>query len=123
MVRLFQESDGVTVFLQSTRTKLTMRRPYRFILGLITGVTIGAILILIFSGINVSQSDQLSLASVVLSGMTYSGFALVLFGYLYKRGGAKNFMADFLLGVGIGIILVWFVGAGNGSIPGNGVLY
>jgi hypothetical protein len=48
--------------------------------------------------------------------MTYSGFALTLFGFFYKKNGARNFTGDFLLGLGIGLIITWFFGAGNGTI-------
>jgi hypothetical protein len=109
--------------LESTKSKILMRRSYRFIVGFTTGIAIGAVLVSIFSGAFVAGSDQFSIAGVVLSIMTYSGFALALFGYFYKKGGRRPFMADFLLGVGIGLILVWFVAAGNGSISNNGILY
>ena len=52
--------------------------------------------------------------------MTYIGIALILFGYFYKKDCKKPFLADFALGLGVGMLLVWFMAAGveaasNGS--------
>jgi hypothetical protein len=80
-------------------------------MSLSIGVVIGAILVSIFSAF-----DPTWVGDAILSGMTYGGFAFIIFGFLYKKNGAKNFIADFFLGVGIGLILVWFIGAGNGTI-------
>jgi len=94
-------------------------RPYRFVFGLVLGFIAGAILVLVFSGI----TSPAWIGSDVLSSMTFSGFALILFGYFYKRKGVKTFAADFLLAFGIGLILVWFVGAGNGTLTLTDISY
>jgi peptidoglycan/LPS O-acetylase OafA/YrhL len=98
--------------LQRPITALMEKRPYRFILGLIIGSTIGGILVLSFSGNLLAAWIE----SIILSFVTYGGIALIIFGYLYKKNGQKTFVSDFALGVGIGLIVVWFVGAGNGTI-------
>jgi hypothetical protein len=97
---------------QSTVTKLINERVYRFILGLIVGVSLGSVVIFVFSGSIMSSLVE----SIFLSFVTYGGFALILGGYFYKKNGQKTFASDFALGMGIGMIMVWFVGAGNGTI-------
>ena len=105
--------------VQQRPSVLFSSRPYRFVFGLVLGFIVGAILVLVFSGI----SSPAWIGSVVLSSMTFSGFALILFGYFYKRKGVKTFSSDFLLGFGIGLILVWFVGAGNGTLTLTDISY
>ena len=105
--------------LQHGPSALFNSRPYRFVLGLVLGFIAGAILVLVFSGI----TSPAWIGSYVLSSMTFSGFALILFGYFYKRKGVKTFAADFLLAFGIGLILVWFVGAGNGTLTLTDISY
>jgi peptidoglycan/LPS O-acetylase OafA/YrhL len=101
------------------QSKIVMSRRYRFVIGLLCGVSIGSVVLALFSGSLVSEW----VGTLVLSVMTYGGFALILFGYFYKRNGSKDFVSDFTLSMGIGLILVWFVAAGNGSISNNGILY
>ena len=98
---------------------LVERRVYRFIFGLVIGALLGTTFLLVFSG----NFQPPWIGSAALSAMTYLGFALVLFGYFYKRGKTKNFAADFLLALGIGILLVWFVGAGNGTLTLTDLTY
>lgn len=89
-------------------SKIVNDRKYRFAVGLISGAIIGGLLVAISSGSIVPSWA----GGVIQSGVTYGGFALILFGYFYKKGGAKTFSADFALGFGIGMILVWFVVTG-----------
>jgi hypothetical protein len=104
--------EGSAVLAISTTTrKILTNRAYRFILSLGVGAAIGASLLATFSTFSPSW-----LGSIVLSGMTYSGFAFILFGFFYKKNGVQNFTGDFLLGLGVGLIVVWFIGAGNGTI-------
>jgi hypothetical protein len=98
--------------IKTASVALVQRRAYRFVLGIVLGVASGATLVLVFS----SASIPGWLGDGVLSAMTYAGFALILFGYFYRRGKTRNFASDFTLAIGIGIILVWFIGAGNGTI-------
>jgi hypothetical protein len=98
---------------------LVESRVYRFIFGLMLGVSAGTGCLLIFSG----SFEPSWIGSAVLSAMTYTGIALILFGYFYKRGETRNFVADFFLALGIGIILVWFVGAGNGTLTLTDINY
>ncbi len=104
---------------KTTTPAFFQRRVYRFIFGIVLGVSVGSAALIIFSG-NLEPSW---VGNVVLSTMTYLGFALILFGYFYKRGETKNFTADFFLALGIGIILVWFVGAGNGTLTLTDITY
>lgn len=88
-------------------------RALRLGAGLLAGFISASVLVLSLSrSIMAAQA-----ANTVLSAMTYSGFALVIFGYFYKRKGQKNFTADFLLGLGLGLILIYYVEAGMDIIP------
>lgn len=89
-------------------SKIANDRKYRFAVGLVSGAIIGAILVALSSGSIVPQW----VGGVIQSGVTYGGFALILFGYFYKKGGVRTFLADFALGLGVGMILVWFVVTG-----------
>ena len=82
------------------------------------GAFIGSLLIIVFSAFNPQW-----IGDTVLSSMTYFGFGVTLFGWFYKRNGEKNFTADFLLGLGIGLLVVWFVGAGNGTLTYTDIAY
>jgi Na+/pantothenate symporter len=79
---------------------------------LITGCAIGGTLIAILSGPLIAVWIE----NLILSSLTWAAFAFILYGYFYKKDGQKTAMTDILLGVGIGITLAWFVGAGNGTL-------
>ena len=96
---------------QRTFSKLVSKQPYRIILGIASGFVFEAILVTVLSG-NFSPSW---LGNTIVLIVSYGGFGLIIFGYLYKKNGEKPFSSDFILGMGIGIILVWFIGAGSGS--------
>lgn len=117
MILILEEST-LKVMIKTASVALVERRVYRFIIGLALGVSFGVICLLVFSSYNPSW-----IGSAVLSVMTYLGLALILFGYFYKRGETKRFAADFTLALGIGIILVWFVGAGNGTLTLTDITY
>jgi hypothetical protein len=89
-------------------SKIVNDRKYRFAVGLVSGGVLGAILVAI-SSISIVPPWA---GGVIQSGVTYGGFALILFGYFYKKDGARTFWADFSLGLGVGMILVWFVVTG-----------
>ncbi|MGI0091221.1 MAG: hypothetical protein ACREBS_05890 [Nitrososphaerales archaeon] len=105
--------------MKQRASSIVRNRPYRFILGLLLGFVFGAILVLVFS----SSIAPSWIGDIILSSMTYGSFALVLFGYFYKKDGRKTFAADFLFGLGVGLILVWFVGAGNGTLTMSDINY
>jgi hypothetical protein len=98
--------------MEESQLTLTKNRPIRFILGIVLGSVIGGVLLALFSG----SLAPFWIQNIVLSGMTWSAFALILFGYFYKKNGEKTFSIDFLFGIGIGMTLAWFVGAGNGTL-------
>lgn len=98
----------VVMALQRQTPKIVSNRIYRFALGVVVGGVIGAALLLTFSG-NLPASG---ITSVILSVMTYGALFLIAFGYFYKKGGKKTFVGDFALGVGVGLIVIWFVNAG-----------
>ncbi len=98
--------------MQQSKFAIVQSRPRRFIFGLAVGFAIGGTLLALFSGTLAATWVE----NLILSCMTYAGFALILFGYFYKKNGQKTFATDFLLGIGIGLALAWFVGAGNGSL-------
>lgn len=99
--------------MQNEPTAIVTNRFYRFGLGVALGILIGGGLLLTYTG-NLPSSG---VPSIILSIMTYAGFAFIAFGYFYKKGGKKTFLGDFVLGVGIGLIVVWFINAGIGN-PG-----
>ena len=92
---------------QKTFSKLVSKQPYGLILGIVFGFGIESILEAVSSG-SLSFSW---LSGAILTIVTYGAFALILFGFFYRKDGHKTLSADFLLGIGIGIILVWFIGA------------
>jgi hypothetical protein len=97
---------------QQSAMALVRTGPRRFVVGLIMGSIVGGILIGSLSG-TLAPSW---LENVILSSMTWTAFAFIIFGYFYRKKGQKTISTDILLGIGIGITLAWFVGAGNGSI-------
>ena len=89
------------------------KRAVRLAVGVVVGFVVATILVLVSSG-NLVPSW---VANTILSVMTYSGFAFVILGYFYKRNGKKPFAADFMLGFGVGLILIYYVEAGLDIIP------
>jgi hypothetical protein len=94
----------------TSKSKIITGRKYRFTAGLVSGFVIGAILIPIFSG--PTAPNFVGVGGVILSAMTYIGLALIAFGYFYKKDRAKTFVGDFAMGLGVGLLLAWFIAAG-----------
>ena len=97
--------------------RLVTNRFYRFSLGVVLGLLVGGGTLLSFLA-TLSPSTGLptgGFPSIILSIMTYGGFALIVFGYLYKKDGKKPFISDFALGCGIGLIVIYFINAGIGN--------
>jgi peptidoglycan/LPS O-acetylase OafA/YrhL len=86
------------------------RGAFRFALGLIFGVIFSTALVAVSSG-----SSPYS--TWILAGMTYLSFILLAVGYLVRsRNTQLPINGDFLLGLGVGLVLVWFVMAGQDLI-------
>ncbi len=99
--------------IKSSDTISMQKHAVRLAVGIFIGFVISSILVLATSGNAVSATA----GNAILSVMTYSGFALVIFGYFYRRNRHRILIADFLLGLGIGIILIYYAEAGLDIIP------
>jgi len=93
--------------LKPTLPKFAPKQLYVLILGIVFGFTLEAILVVVSSG----SPSSFWWSGAIVSFITYGAFALILFGLFYRKGGERTLIADLLLGIGIGIILVWFIGA------------
>jgi ABC-type uncharacterized transport system permease subunit len=83
-----------------------------FLLGTVVGMGVsGAVYSLFSFFVAYAFSNQ------VVSGVTLIGFGTSIGGYLAHWRGDRSLTTYFLLGLGIGIILVGFVGAGAGTSP------
>lgn len=99
--------------MQKQTSRLVTNRIYRFSLGVLLGIFVGSGILLTFAKyISPSTGVVTGIPSLILSAMTYGGFILIAFGYLYKQNGKKTFIGDFALGCGVGLIAMWFVNAG-----------
>lgn len=103
--------------MQKADPKFITNRFYRFSLGVALGLLVGGATLLSFLH-DLSPTTGLptgGFPDIILSFMTYGGFALIAFGYLYKRDTKKPFISDFALGCGIGLIVIYFINAGIGN--------
>ena len=98
--------------MQEHAPKLVTNRFYRFILGVVLGCLVGGATLLTYARDISPAGIATGLPSIIVSIMTYGGFDLIAFGYLYKKNGKKTFVGDLALGLGIGLIVVWFINAG-----------
>ena len=83
----------------------------RFILGAIVGFGLGIALIVI-SG----EFPNPIIADAVASSLTFIGIGLAVLGYVELRRGNESILSDFFFGFGAGLIIVSFLGAGNGTL-------
>jgi hypothetical protein len=82
-----------------------------FLLGTGIGIGVAAVIFFLFVYILLYPFSNL-----VLSGVTFLGIGLAAGGYFSHWKGDRSFTTFFILGLGIGITLVSFIGAGYGSI-------
>lgn len=82
-----------------------------FLTGTVAGLFVAGAVYGVFSFVVSPYADA------VVSGVTLIGFGLALGGYLLRWRGDKSRELYFLLGVGIGIVVVAFLSAGAGVSP------
>ena len=85
------------------------KRALRVAAGIIVGLALAAIFAVAFSG----NAFPSWVGNAVMSATTYMGIAFAIFGYFYKKNGQKTFASDFLLGFGIGLILIYWIEDGQ----------
>ncbi|HKT21092.1 MAG TPA: hypothetical protein VJR06_00515 [Nitrososphaerales archaeon] len=82
-----------------------------FLLGTAVGVVVSAVVYGVFSFVVAPYSDA------VVSGVTLIGFGLAIGGYFLRWRGDRSRELYFLMGAGIGILVVAFLSAGAGVSP------
>jgi hypothetical protein len=82
-----------------------------FVLGVLLGIAISGAFYFLFSFIVLYAFSDLVLSGVTLLGIGFAGG-----GYFAHWKGDRSFTTYFVLGLGVGIVLVSFIGAGYGSI-------
>jgi hypothetical protein len=83
-----------------------------FLLGATIGLAVAAVVYGVFFFIvNSPYSNP------IISGVTLMGIAFALGGYVIRWRGDRSREVYFMLGVGIGIVVVGFIGAGAGVEP------
>ena len=83
-----------------------------FLSGAAIGLAVASVVYgVFFFIINAPYSDP------IISGITLIGIALALGGYIIRWRGDRSREVYFLMGVGIGIVVVGFIGAGSGVDP------
>lgn len=83
-----------------------------FLVGATAGVAVAAVFYLVFSLVDISV-----LSDEIVSGITLLGVGFAIGGYLAQWKGHRSPMTYFVFGLGIGIVLVAFIGAGAGVSP------
>ena len=82
-----------------------------FLIGTVAGAALAAVA---YAMNSVSVSPY---AVAAVSGVTLIGFGLALGGYILRWRGDKSKELYFMMGVGIGIVVVAFLSAGAGVSP------
>lgn len=82
-----------------------------FLLGALAGLAVAGTVYGVFSFVFSPYADS------AVSGVTLIGFGLALGGYFLRWRGDKSKELYFLLGVGVGIVVVAFLSAGAGVSP------
>jgi len=87
-------------------------RTFNVVFGAVSGLALAGIALIIFSGTTIPPL----LSDGIFSGLTFAGIGLAVYGYYVNTKSRSTTLTDFLLGFGIGLILVAFLGAGNGTL-------
>lgn len=83
-----------------------------FLTGAVIGLTAASVIYgVFFFFINAPYSDP------IISGITLIGLGLSLGGYILRWRGDRSREVYFLMGIGVGIVVVGFIGAGAGVDP------
>lgn len=82
-----------------------------FLIGAALGLGIASVVYGVFFFINTPYSDP------VISGVTLVGIGLAVGGYIMRWRGDSSREVYFLMGVGVGVVVVGFIGAGAGVDP------
>lgn len=90
-----------------------MNRRLRFIVGVVLGLVVAGVIQLIFS---FGPLSSLPVGSLLAGSMTILGLIFAGAGYVAHVRNDNSITSDLLLGFGIGLVLVAFIGAGNGSL-------
>ncbi len=89
-----------------------MNKQLRFIIGVAIGLVLSSVTVALLS----SGQMSLTLANMAFSIMTFLGIALGAIGYVANARGNRSILADFIFGIGVGFVIVAFIGAGNGTL-------
>ncbi len=90
-----------------------MNRSFRFITGVFLGLLVATAVQLVFS---YSALSTLPAGSIFVGSMTILGLILAGAGYVAHEKNDTSIVSDLLLGFGIGLVIVAFIQAGNGSL-------
>jgi hypothetical protein len=82
-----------------------------FILGAVLGLGVSGTVYYTFTYVISEYSD------VFISGVTLLGFGLAIGGYLANWRGDRSMANYFIMGLGVGILVVGFLGAGSATSP------
>ena len=82
-----------------------------FLLGVIVGLALAGAVYGVFYSIASLYADA------IVSGVTLVGIGLAIGGYVLRWRGDRSRELYLLMGVGIGIVVVAFLGAGTGVSP------
>jgi hypothetical protein len=82
-----------------------------FILGALVGIGVSGTVYFLFTYVISEFSD------LFISGVTLLGFGFAIGGYVANWKGDRSLTNYFILGLGIGILVVGFLGAGNATSP------
>jgi len=102
---------GASVPSMSNSAGLWVNRQLRFVLGVIVGFVLGIVLIALSNVVS-----QPLVSDATASSLTFVGIGLGIVGYIHHRRGSQSLFADFFFGFGVGIVVVSFLGAGNGTL-------